>query len=574
MPTQPDQQEIEDEQISIFSAIEQNNLEVMSAIIDINPQILKQENESGETPIMFNILMFYKNPVEDCKNTLKIIFQKQFGRDLVTEEIDNIIDFVENFNFLKLFYGDLGQGFSRGQLEKILPAFLPKKEDLPDGLIKNLVEIYEKITQKEIVEIKLREVSEKNKSLHIYKSGLRGHRAYFIFHVDDDHLTKISYCDGNKVCDDQKIGDTFYINGAIILELKVPLCFKDRESMALERDQYFQNFVEKTSHEKDSEVFYKEFTKILEAKKIDEIEFSTITYAIPTKEQRRGNCAIKSMRLLTRYILEIIYESKLFTFDPTTLGHGGEGYQPHKELKQEIVNNATEKLIESVKKIEKDFIRETKIFEKIYDFCERSFNKELQKLISKKEVSITKFLPIAERKFDNFKAQIIKEKLCSDDEKFQHNLLPFGLQNYLWRIFENNICFEKGDIKKIGFLLKEKEVKINGFLDWKFPSPEVKNHFTKLILKHGDEGQKSDFVQQISLFDADKRGKFFEGLSEKRIKLILGTIELEKQDQSLFQEGQDSLCLDRVAEELNKILSKKPSAIAVNPTIGKEMRAR
>jgi len=29
-----------------------------------------------------------------------------------------------------------------------------------------------------------------------------------------------------------------------------------------------QNFVEKTSHEKDSEVFYKEFAKILEEKKL------------------------------------------------------------------------------------------------------------------------------------------------------------------------------------------------------------------------------------------------------------------------------------------------------------------
>jgi hypothetical protein len=72
MPTQSNQREKEDEQISIFSAIEQNNLEVIISIIDINPQILKQENESGETPIMFNILMFYKEPLEDYKNTLKI----------------------------------------------------------------------------------------------------------------------------------------------------------------------------------------------------------------------------------------------------------------------------------------------------------------------------------------------------------------------------------------------------------------------------------------------------------------------------------------------------------------------
>ena len=574
MPTQSDQQEKEDRQISIFSAIEQNNSEVISSIIDINPQILKQENESGETPIMFNILIFYKNPVEDFKNTLKIIFQKQFGRDLATEEIDNIIDFVENFNFLKLFYGDLGQGFSKGQLEKILPSFLPKKEDLPDVLIKDLVEIYKKITQKEVVEIMLQEGDEINKSLHIYKSGLRGHRAYFIFHFDDNRLTKISYCDGNKVCDDQKIGKTFYINGAITLELKVPLCFKGREPMALDKDQYFQKFVEKTSHEKDSEVFYKEFAKILAEKKIDDIEFSTITYSIPTKEQIRGNCVIKSMRLLTRHILETLYENTLFTFDPTTLEHGGEGYHSHKELKQKIVNNATEKLIESVNKIQEDFIRETRIFEKIYDFYERSFNKELQKLISKKEVSITKFLPISERKFDNFKAQIIKEKLCGDDEKFQDNLLSHGLQNYLLRIFENNIAFQKGDIKKIASLLKKKEVKINGFLEWKFFSSEVKNHFTKLILKHGDDEQKSDFVQQICLLDADKRGKFFEDLSEKRINLILSAIELEKQLQLLYQEVQDGLSLNKIAEELNKILLKKPSSTTLNPTIAKEMRTR
>jgi hypothetical protein len=42
----------------------------------------------------------------------------------------------------------------------------------------------------------------------------------------------------------------------------------------------------------------------------------------------------------------------------------------------------------------------------------------------------------------------------------------------------------------------------------------------------------------------------------------------------LFQEGQDSLFLDRIVEELSKILLNKPSSIAVNPKIGKEMRAR
>jgi methionine aminopeptidase len=38
--------------------------------------------------------------------------------------------------------------------------------------------------------------------------------------------------------------------------------------------------------------------------------------------------------------------------------------------------------------------------------------------------------------------------------------------------------------------------------------------------------------------------------------------------------GVTPLFLDKIAEELNKILSIKPSSTAFNPTIGKEIRAR
>ena len=45
------------------------------------------------------------------------------------EEIENLVDFVQNFNFLKLFFDGLGQGFYDNQLDKLFPSFLPNKAD-------------------------------------------------------------------------------------------------------------------------------------------------------------------------------------------------------------------------------------------------------------------------------------------------------------------------------------------------------------------------------------------------------------------------------------------------------------
>ena len=161
-------------------------------------------------------------------------------------------------------------------------------------------------------------------------------------------------------------------------------------------------------------------------------------------------------------------------------------------------------MIESAKVVKKDFTRETGIFERIFDFC----NKSLEKQINKKDGSTTTFLSFTNPKFHNFMAQIMKAKICSDDEKFKQKLGSEDLKNYLNFIFHNNINYDESEIKKIGSLMVEKDVKIDGFLDWKLPSFEAKNNLVKLVLEYCNAKQKTDLLQQISNLDSGKIDEF------------------------------------------------------------------
>ena len=521
----------------IFYAISINNIEALETIIEAHPEALKQTSQFGETLILTLIQKYDYQPSKENKDLLKFTFKKQFNRDLNDEEIENLVDFVQNFNFLKLSFDELGQGFYDNQFEKLLPSFLPNKADLADGFKKDLVEIYEKILQPEIPSIPFQDDNGGNKSLHIYKAGLGRHSTYFIFHFDEDakQLTSISYCDGNECFADQEIDNSGYIYGVRTFKLKDPISFADSTLIK----EFFQDFVKKTSQGKDFEDFYKEEISPykLAQNKIGGIEFSEIISATPIKPQSRLNCTLKSLNSLVKFVLEVTKGGEIFTFDPTTSKQGGEAYEAYKELKQQIVDNATEKLIESAKIVEKDFTRETEAFERIFDFLDRSFVKEG----NKKDGSTTKFLSITNPKFHNFMAQIMKAKICSDDEEFRQKLNSEDLKNYLYFIFQNNIDFDEIEIKKTGSLLAEKDVKIDGFLDQKFPSFEVKNSFVKLILEYGNQEQRSDFMQQISHLDSDKRGKFFEGLKDEILALIIRETEERKSKLREGDSGQISL---------------------------------
>ncbi len=506
----------------VFLAISHNNLEALQTIIDSNPDILKQNNDRDIRPFQHILHKYDINPSGKNKDMLKIVFKKQFNRDLEDSELKNLVDFIKTLNFLKLFYSDFGLGFYQNQLEKTLSPLLPKKEDLSDGFKKDLVEIYKKIVDPENPIINFQYGEHKDKSLLIYNARLSRHRAYFIFHFDKDILTKISYCDGNNVCDTQKIGNTGYINGVTTFELDQPQSFGD----VLKRDEFIKEFITNTSAEKNITTFYEEeFAKGKTT--IGGIEFSIKTHSNPTKIQSKGDCSIKSLRLLSCFALEIMKGKELFNFDQETSKRGGEAYSAHKELKQEIVDNATKKLIEDSKKIERDVFFEDKFFIEIHLLLQKDSRKN----------DGTKLDP---EFMSNFISANNIYAITSD------NKAGLDLKISIGYIFKLDSDLDSKKCNGIGNLLKENNIKIDNYFDLEKLSPKSRNNFTKIILENCHEEQKNDFLQQIFLLNPDKRGIFFMDLSDENIKLISQTTQDQKGNSSLNQDN-----LDQILTEAN-----------------------
>jgi ankyrin repeat protein len=358
------EQEDEDGLKPVFFAIFNGNLEALEIMIEANPKILEQEDEDGNLPIIKAIEYYDTNNSEENKNILETIFKKQFGEDLTDVKIENLVNFVRGLYLLNLVYNESGQNVDDIHLKKIISSVAPKQEDEQSELGKNLIEIYQKISLEEmpIITIPDKKNIGKNNNLYIYLSKIEDHSSYFIFHVNNEgegKLTAISYCDGNQTYYMEKelrLNDK-YINGVTTYKLENPVDFS--EKMAI-------NFIERNAKHRGDSVY----------QKITGIDNSTITYSIPIKEQTKGNCALKSFNVLWRFMLEQERQEKLFDFDEKTSKTIGDGNYAYKKLKQKMIENATQQIVENSKEIGKDFYDKVKIFENLKEFIEKSLKKE------------------------------------------------------------------------------------------------------------------------------------------------------------------------------------------------------
>ena len=111
----------------VFYAIILDKLNALEVILDIKQEALNQKNLFGENLILFSLRIYSNNPSDSNNKILKLIFNKQFGRDLQDEEIKNLVEFVDNYNFLKLFYHESGQEMFANNFKSILPTVLPQE---------------------------------------------------------------------------------------------------------------------------------------------------------------------------------------------------------------------------------------------------------------------------------------------------------------------------------------------------------------------------------------------------------------------------------------------------------------
>ena len=522
----------------ILYAIKNGKLDALKKILETSEGALEQKNQQGENPILYSLNTYSNNPSDSNKKILKLIFQKQFGRDLQDEEIKNLVEFVNNYNFLKLFYNEYGQGMDDIEFKSIVSSILPSEEELESELSKNLLKICQTIAQaKEKPSIiECHDASEDKTELHIYKSQLNEHASYFIFHVNaQKKLTKISYCDGHDVFSERIIIEQIgrdqspYIYGATTFELNESMDFTP---------QFGEKFVNENSKGKTTTEFrLQHFSREnLESKEIFGCKFSGMTHSIPTKMQSRGNCALKSFYVVSRHLFEIQHQiensttDRLFTYDEVLKVQGGEGYKSYKDLRQKMVDKAGEKLFESVKNLEKNFLDSIGFFEKMNSLMDRSSMKEES---AKPEKSTTKLLQTTLDFIDQInRNKLFKDNLVLDEVNHQKH---FNL------IATSHLNLSQEDVDKIKFLYEKQEVKIDNFLDWNFQTSQAKNNFVKLVFDYGDEVKKGSFIDQLVASDPGKRNKFFEELDKESLSLILTAFEKQKSKFENFKEVIESL---------------------------------
>jgi len=412
-------QEYEENLTPIFFAINDPGLddkyiETIKTIIEAYPQILEQEDANKNTAIIKIVELYEDNPSEPNKNLLQNIFTQQFQKKLKDEDIENLVKFVKNLYLLKLVYEKSGQIIRETMLKEILLSTLILNPDDENDIFKQLILIYQKICQEKISEITFFNQKGEKKSLYIYNSRIKGHSSYFIFHVDEKNkLTAVSYCDGNFICDERKLKSN-YINGAITYDFKILIDFSE---------EMVKNFIDQHFKEKDMDIIYDNFAGLSELfrnmindfivenfnerdanilrEKITESDFITTTYSIPIKEQSRENCTFKSINILARFLLEQQQQQTIFGFDFINSQPNGICHEAYKNVKERIVENATQNLILNAEKLGKDFCEKVKFPENIKFFLEKS---------SKKETPATRFSQSSVEK--------ITEYIASNDNNY------------------------------------------------------------------------------------------------------------------------------------------------------------
>jgi len=131
---------------------------------------------------------------------------------------------------------------------------------------------------------------------YVHSSKIDGHASYFIFEVDKqtNNLKTISYCDGNPVAKDRLISDK-QINGVSTFHVRNDLKFNQ---------EYVNKFIKTNSQDQTQEQFYKEFRtnslNFLQAS----VNQADKHNSIATQQSKRGNCGIKSINLLQRFLID------------------------------------------------------------------------------------------------------------------------------------------------------------------------------------------------------------------------------------------------------------------------------
>ena len=320
----------------IFLAIRLGNSNIIKEILRVDSSVLKQTDRNGDTPLsLATLISCGSSQHEKTKKSevLKIILQNQFQKNITEDEQDDLEEFFLQKSLLKGLYSEEDAPFKLNGLKKVFDKITPK------NTFKEIYkELFEKVDKNQQID------SENGEKMFIFSSDLIRHQSFFIFHVDKNNkLTSISYCDGNPINEERKIKDSeTHINGVTTFKLTTPIGYCS---------EFVKNFIEKNTQNQKIEDFYEKYSEKTIAIEGAEIDYAKTTHSIPTKAQKRGNCAFKGTSVAVRKIFQELYPTKEFGFGEASQKPTGDVYDEYKKFKDGLTKNALNFIIKIKEKI-------------------------------------------------------------------------------------------------------------------------------------------------------------------------------------------------------------------------------
>lgn len=211
----------------IFCAITTNNINAVKLILEKDEKCFdrKKDDESPLDEAIRNYILDESSQnATKARSVLNAIYKKQFGaeQDISDEELQKMKDYHLNYCNLKLSYG---AGVLPTNLDKIIKIYQLTLEQASEPRFDILTALDNVDLKKYLLTTSCKcvlgainnysnPVINLEERLYIAHAKLKDHATYFIFHVRDDKLTHISYCDGNDMGTKVQFHYPSYIQGA------------------------------------------------------------------------------------------------------------------------------------------------------------------------------------------------------------------------------------------------------------------------------------------------------------------------------------------------------------------------
>ena len=391
----------------IFHAIESLNEEAVRIILEKKPTVIHELDKKNFSPFEFAIENYIRNkdlnePDEEIaksRNILNLIYKKQFNtdKDLTDNELQSMINYLSDISHVKLGYNINKDDFGLyGDTNRVVYKNILSQDRLDkDKELNPFLDIA--LSSLDSINNFDKPIRVGNEKLFIFKANLKKHYSYFIFHVNDDNkLTKISYCDGNKASfsDLQDLDSNSLRGGVKIFSIKNPIEFSE---------DFKDRFLSENIMDSELELFYAKLEclncsplQIVNPENDLTEEISSYDYAIPTKEQIYGNCGYKSLKILWRYIAklqnpELDFSSRHVDMAERRLDIESQSSDLQdatvmfKKFKGDVTISAVERLIEFKEKLKQDVFSQ-----EFRDFFTHKIDKTLEKIKENSEIKIQK----------------------------------------------------------------------------------------------------------------------------------------------------------------------------------------